>query len=54
MATMKEEYDKLEAYNNQLIGEKSVLAKRAAIGFAELTPRPNYKQIFQDNNINVE
>lgn len=46
MASMREEYNKIEAYNQELLGERSVLAKRAAVGFAELTPRPNYRKIF--------
>lgn len=46
MASMREEYNKIEAYNQELLGERSVLAKRAAVGFAELTPRPDYKKIF--------
>lgn len=54
MASMREEYNKIESYNHELIGERSVLAKRAAVGFAELTPRPNYKQIFRDNDIEIE
>lgn len=51
MATVQQEYNKIEAYNQQLLGERSVLAKRAAVGFAELTPRPNYKQIFADHGM---
>jgi hypothetical protein len=31
-----------------------VLAKRAAVGFEELTPRPNVKKIFKDNNLSYE
>jgi hypothetical protein len=54
MSSMREEYNKLQAYNHQLIGERSVLAKRAAVGFASLTPRPNYQQIFKDNDINID
>ena len=46
MASMREEYNKIDVYNQELLGERSVLAKRAAVGFAELTPRPNYKKIF--------
>ena len=46
LASMREEYNKIEAYNQELLGERSVLAKRAAVGFAELTPRPNYRKIF--------
>lgn len=34
MASMREEYKKVEAYNQELLGERSVLAKRAAVGFA--------------------
>ena len=30
------------------------MAKRAAVGFAELTPRPNYKKIFKDHDIDVD
>ena len=51
---MREQYNKVDTYNQELLGERSVLAKRAAVGFAELTPRPNYKQIFKDNEIDVE
>jgi len=34
MAAVREEYSKIEGYNQQLLGERSVLAKRAAVGFA--------------------
>lgn len=34
MLGMKEQFDKLKAYNEQLISERSVLAKRAAVGFS--------------------
>lgn len=51
MAAMRNEYDKIETYNQELLGERSVLAKRAAVGFAELTPRPNYKKICGDNGL---
>jgi len=34
MASMREEYNKIENYNQELLGERSVLAKRAAVGFA--------------------
>ena len=54
MASMREEYNKVEAYNQQLLGERSVLAKRAAVGFAELTPRPNYRAIFKNNDIDID
>jgi hypothetical protein len=37
-----------------LLGERSVLAKRAAVGFAELTPRPNYKKIFTQYGLDYE
>jgi hypothetical protein len=54
MAAMREEYNKIDAYNQELLGERSVLAKRAAVGFAELTPRPNYKKIFKDHDLDVD
>lgn len=53
MASIRQEYNKIEAYNHQLLGERSVLAKRAAVGFAELTPRPNYRKIFEEQGLNV-
>lgn len=31
-----------------------MLAKRAAVGFAELTPRPNYKKIFTQYGLDYE
>jgi len=31
-----------------------VLAKRAAVGFGELTPRPNMRKIFTDNGLVYE
>lgn len=48
---MKEQFEKVKAHNEQLINERSVLAKRAAVGFGQLTPRPNIKQIFGENNL---
>lgn len=54
MATMREEYNKIDAYNQQLLGERSVLAKRAAVGFAELTPRPNYSKIFSQFGLSYD
>lgn len=51
---MKEEFEKLKYQNQQLINERSILAKRAAVGFGELTPRPNIKAIFNLNNLVYE
>lgn len=34
MKTVKEEQNKLQKYNDQLLSERSVLAKRAAVGFS--------------------
>lgn len=33
MEGMKEEYDQVKAYNDQLLNERSILAKRAAVGY---------------------
>jgi hypothetical protein len=46
MVGMKEEFDKLRSQNENLINERSDLARRAAVGFSELTPRPDLKTIF--------
>jgi hypothetical protein len=51
MEGMKEEYIKLQNYNENLIDERSNLAKRAAVGFGSLTPRPNYSKIFASHCI---
>ena len=44
----------MKAYNEKLINERSKIAKRAAVGFGELTPRPNIKNIFDENNLVYE
>lgn len=46
MLGMKEEFDRLKSQNERLVSERSELAKRAAVGFSELTPRPNIRKIF--------
>ncbi|CAM6005147.1 unnamed protein product [Sphagnum balticum] len=46
MDGMRDEYLKLQDYNDQLLNERSVLAKRAAVGFGALTPRPNFPKLF--------
>lgn len=51
---MKEEFEKVKDQNQQLINQRSILAKRAAVGFGELTPRPNIKSIFNQNNLVYE
>jgi len=51
MVGMKEEFDKLRQHNESLIGERSELAKRAAVGFSELTPRPDLKKIFTEEGL---
>jgi hypothetical protein len=53
MGGMKEEYDKLKAVNDNLAEERDKLARRAAVGFSELTPRPNLKKIFETHNMNL-
>ena len=54
MEGMKEEFDKVKAHNEELINERSLLAKRAAVGFGELTPRPNIRNIFGQKNLRYE
>jgi hypothetical protein len=41
----------LRLHNENLINERSELAKRAAVGFRELTPRPNFKVIFSEEGL---
>jgi len=51
MVGMKEEFDKLRQQNENLVSERSELAKRAAVGFSELTPRPDLKKIFFEEGL---
>jgi hypothetical protein len=37
-----------------VVDERSILARRAAVGFAELTPRPNLRQILKDRKLNYD
>ena len=54
MEGMKEQFEKLKLYNEELVNQRSKLAKRAAVGFGELTPRPQMKNIFLENNLVFE
>ncbi len=54
LVAMKDEYEKVKRLNFDLVSERSELAKRAAVSFSELTPRPRYRQLFQEEGLDFE
>lgn len=41
----------LKAEKEQLVVERDALKIRAAVGFEQLTPRPDYRKIMEENNL---
>lgn len=37
-----------------MYSENAILSKRAAVAYSELTPRPNYRQLFFENNMSFD
>ena len=53
MSTIKSHFLKSQSEKAQLLQERQDLVIRAAAGFENLTPRPNYQQLCTDKNLNM-
>jgi chromosome segregation ATPase len=54
LKALKTQHFKLQKFNEKLVSERQSLALRAAVGFEELTPRPNIDDILANNGLDEE
>jgi hypothetical protein len=54
MINLRNEIRHLQEKLGDMYSENATLTKRAAVAYSELTPRPNYKQLFLENNMSFD